>query len=324
MVLVALSAELGASRRGSNKGVECLRQALIQEYPEVAKHAVFIKEEQCALDISFKYAKRFEDYYLFCRDALIPGMQKVFAEHQFPIILSSEHSNAFGIIQALRSQHPKEKIGILYLDAHADIHTAHDSHSGNIHGMPLGMVLNKVHAGPNDLSAQEKEYWQDLCSLGLEKGVVDFDPTQLVYFGVRSTERSEDEVIAEYNIPLFSVAQIREDMFGVVQKAKEHLKGIHTIYLSLDVDVMDGGIFTSTGVREKRGLYPHELQDLLQLLLDTFGDRLAAIEITEYNPDMHKGGRDDQQDVLELLMSATRYALQRKKHPHKTHSRDHA
>ena len=149
-------------------------------------------------------------------------MKEVFEKKEFPLILSSEHANMFGIFQAFRSVHKDKKIGILYLDAHADIHTAYDSDSKHIHGMPLGMVLNRVRSGFNRMSESEKKAWQKLCSLGLEKGGLEIDPKCLVYFGVRSTEQSERDVIRELQIPLFSVDAIRENMQEVVQKPKNH------------------------------------------------------------------------------------------------------
>ncbi|BCD46223.1 arginase [Helicobacter suis] len=300
-ILVALNAEMGGAKQGSNTGVERLKKALLQKYPQM--ETITIGQEECTLNTFFKYAEHFEDYYCFCKFLLIPGLQEVFKKQCFSLILSSEHANAFGIIQALRSTHPQKKLGILYLDAHADIHTAYDSHSRHIHGMPLGMVLNHVHSGPNPLNQQEQEYWQKLCALGMQDGVLAFDPKHLVYFGVRSTELSERNVIKECAIPLFSVDAIRADMKGVLEQSQALLKGVDILYLSLDVDILDGKLFSSTGVRENNGLQPSELLALLEGLLQTFKTRLAAAEITEYNPELYTGEGEDEKVVLKLAQS---------------------
>ncbi|MFC3847450.1 arginase [Helicobacter baculiformis] len=302
MILVSLIAELGASKHGSNQGVQELRRALIERYPEITEHMVLIRQKQCALETFFRYAKNFEDYYIFCRDSLIPKMHGVFKSKNFPLILSSEHSNVFGILQSLRGVHPNKKIGVLYLDAHADIHTAYDSDTGHLHGMPLGMLINAIHSGHNPLNAQEEYYWKQLCSLGIKEGTKAFDPQHLVYFGVRSTEKSEDAMIATHHIPLFRVQDIQADMQACVQKAQTLLEAVDLVYLSLDVDIMDGKLFRSTGVRENNGLSPEELKTLLELLLKRFAPKLAALEITEYNPEV--GIRGDKQVLLELLDSA--------------------
>ncbi|WP_104733031.1 arginase [Helicobacter felis] len=311
MVLVNLVAELGAAKHGSRVGVEKLKSRLIECYPQITEHMALIRQRQCVLERFFRYAKNFEDYYFFCKDSLIPTMHAIFKRGSFPLILSAEHSGAFGIAQALRSVHPYKKIGILYLDAHADIHTAYDSDSGNLHGMPLGMVLNRVHSGQNVLNDQEKHYWESLCALGLEDGALDFDPKHLIYFGVRSTEVSEREMIKKYHIPLFSIEAIRADMPGVVQQTQALLEEVDLVYLSLDVDVLDGKIFSSTGVRENNGLQPQELQALLDSLLRAFGERLACVEITEYNPELWNGEEEDEKVVWGLLTSVVEHALNR-------------
>ncbi|WP_104748431.1 arginase [Helicobacter cetorum] len=301
MILVGLEAELGASKTGTNEGVRRLRQGLSVWYPQMTENMPIIAQAQCTLNAPFRFAKHFEDYYNFCKNILIPQMKEAFKKKEFSVVLSSEHANMFGIFQAFRSVHKDKKIGILYLDAHADIHTAYDSDSGNIHGMPLGMVLNRVHSGFNSMNKSEEKAWQNLCSLGLEKGGLEINPKNIVYFGVRSTEQSERDVIKELQIPLFSVAHIRDNMQEVVQKAKELLSEVDIIYLSLDVDIMDGKLFTSTGVRENNGVSLEELKELVGLLLKTFKDRLAVAELTEYNPLVRESANDEEKGVLEVL-----------------------
>ncbi|GHH40146.1 hypothetical protein GCM10007982_02350 [Helicobacter pylori] len=138
--------------------------------------------------------------------------------------------------------------------------------------------------------------------MGLEKGGLEIDPKCLAYFGVRSTEQSERDVIKELQIPLFSVDAITENKQEVVQKTKESLKAVDIIYLSLDLDIMDGKLFTSTGVRENNGLSFDELRQLLGLLLESFKDRLGAVEVTEYNPTVSvKHTNEEEKQVLEIL-----------------------
>ncbi|BCZ17210.1 Arginase RocF [Helicobacter sp. NHP19-003] len=301
MILTTLTAEIGASKHGSSVGILRLKERLLEKYPEISEHMVLIRQKQCFLQDFFRFAKNFEDYYFFCKDSLIPSMRAVFKRGDFPVILSAEHSGAFGIVQALRSVHPNKTIGILYIDAHADIHTAYDSDSGNLHGMPLGMVLNKVHSGKNALNAQEIEYWERLCALDLPRGALEFNPKHLVYFGVRSAEAGERKMIKDCEIPLFSVAEIRENMPSVVAQSLRHLEGVDMVYLSLDIDVLDGKIFSSTGVRENNGLTPKELKELLNGLLRAFKERLVGVELTEYNPELWDGSNPDEEVIWGLL-----------------------
>ncbi|GAA8287338.1 hypothetical protein HpBT170_14400 [Helicobacter pylori] len=70
----------------------------------------------------------------------------------------------------------------------------------------------------------------------------------------------------------------------------------------MDLDIMDGKLFTSTGVRENNGLSFNELKQLLGLLLESFKDRLGALEVTEYNPTVSvKHNNEEERQVLEIL-----------------------
>lgn len=109
MILATLTAEIGASKHGSSVGVLRLKERLLEKHPEISEHMVLIRQKQCFLEDFFRFAKNFEDYYFFCKDSLIPSMRAVFKKGTFPVILSAEHSGAFGIIQALRSVHQIKK-----------------------------------------------------------------------------------------------------------------------------------------------------------------------------------------------------------------------
>ncbi len=109
MILVGLEAELGASKKGTDTGVRRLREALSLKYNDLVENMQMIIQERCVLYKEFRYAKNFEDYYVFCKENLIPCMQEVFEKKDFPLILSSEHANMFGIFQAFRSVHKDKK-----------------------------------------------------------------------------------------------------------------------------------------------------------------------------------------------------------------------
>ena len=38
--------------------------------------------------------------------------------------------------------YPDKEIGVIWLDAHADIHTPYSTPSGNVHGMPIAAALS--------------------------------------------------------------------------------------------------------------------------------------------------------------------------------------
>src|SRR5439155_22797755 len=76
-------------------------------------------------------------------EALRDKVGEVLGEGRMPVELGSDHSIAMGTIGGVaRFYHQrKEKIGLVWFDAHGDMNTPQTSPSGNIHGMPLADAL---------------------------------------------------------------------------------------------------------------------------------------------------------------------------------------
>ena len=61
----------------------------------------------------------------------------------FPVVLSGDHSIAGATIAGIKMAKPKSKIGVIWIDAHADMHTPYTTPSGNVHGMALAATINE-------------------------------------------------------------------------------------------------------------------------------------------------------------------------------------
>jgi arginase len=139
------------------------------------------------------------------------------------------------------------KIGVIWVDAHADIHTPSTSPSGNYHGMVLRHLM-----GHSEFDIQPK---------------LPLRSEQIAYLGLRDTEKEEDEIIARHGIPRFSAKDV---MAGdaPIQAVVDHFKknGLTHVYLHVDCDVMDEKEFPHVHVPEPDGLTLPRLLDLLQKL----------------------------------------------------------
>jgi len=60
----------------------------------------------------------------------------------FVLTLGGDHSVAFGSIAGILKARPN--IGLIWIDAHADLNTPNTSISGNLHGMPLSFLMGLV------------------------------------------------------------------------------------------------------------------------------------------------------------------------------------
>lgn len=298
--MVGIYSDIGASKRGSAKGVEVLMQSLEKDYQHLVENEIkIINNAFLQINSKESYAKNIEEIYKFFKDNLIPKMMNVFQSGDFPVIFSGDHSSALGTIQAFKKAHKDKSLAIIWIDAHSDIHTPYDSSSGNIHGMPLGGVVNVVKSGENILDKTMQMQWEKLCTLGGEKPI---NPKNITYIGARSMEKSERDMIENFKIPLYEVSKIREDMYGSINKVISSLDGIDAVYLSIDVDVMDGKIFTSTGVRENNGLYPDELENCIQIIIEGLHKKLIAVEFTEFNPTLEDCNNKDNEVLLNIVL----------------------
>ena len=169
------------------------------------------------------------------------------------------------------------KIGVLWIDAHADIHTPSTSPSGNYHGMILRHLM-----GHAEFDQQPR---------------LPLRSDQIGYLGLRDTEREEDKVIAQLGIPRFSAAEVMADdrpLDAVIAHFKKH--GITHLYLHVDCDVMDDRVFPHVHVPEPDGLTLERLLDLLQKLRAQMP--VAGCCLTEYAP---HGTAEDGIEILKRI-----------------------
>ncbi len=55
--------------------------------------------------------------------------------------MAGDHSTAYGTIAGIKKAYPKKRLGVVWIDAHADLHTPFTTPSGNMHGMPMAMAF---------------------------------------------------------------------------------------------------------------------------------------------------------------------------------------
>jgi arginase len=165
----------------------------------------------------------------------------------------------------------KGKIGVIWVDAHADIHVPSTSPSGNFHGMVLRHLMGHV-----EFDVQPP---------------LPLKPHQIAYLGLRDTEIEEDEVIADLRIPRFSafeIMQSNEPLDAVIDHFKA--SGITHLHLHVDCDVMDEKIFPYVHVPEPGGLTLERLLELLQYLRRKMP--MSGCCLTEYAPATPGAGLD--------------------------------
>jgi len=228
----------------------------------------------------------------------------------FPIVLSGDHSSALGVISGLKKAHPDKKLGVIWIDAHADLHSPYTSPSGNIHGMPLAaaMHLDNLSCTVNQVSDETIHSWEELKNIGVSGPKL--LPNHLVYFGLRDFESAEESLINETGIVHFKVEEMRQLGFeNCVQKAIDQLESSDIIFVSFDVDSLDcDQISYGTGTPVKSGFQADEVFTLIERIIST--GKVVCLEIAEINPLLDNMGNKMAETAFDILAKLEKRIIQ--------------
>ncbi len=86
----------------------------------------------------------------------------------FPVVISGDHSIAGATIAGIKIAKPKSRLGVIWIDAHADLHTPYTTPSGNVHGMPLAVTINEDNEeyAVHEIDPETAKYWNYLKTIG--------------------------------------------------------------------------------------------------------------------------------------------------------------
>jgi arginase len=221
------------------------------------------------------------------------------------VIMAGDHSTAYGTIAGIKKAHPKSRLGVIWIDAHADIHTPFTTPSGNMHGMALAMAcgLDNLECKVNDPRGETLDYWEQIKNVGMQGPKI--NPEDIVYIAVRDLEKPENYLLNKYNVNFIEVEDVKK--FGgakIAEKALQMLDHCDYIYVSFDVDSMDSRISTGTGTPVPNGLAVDEAKTLNVELCKS--PKVIAWEIVEVNPTLDTENRmaESAFEILEATAKA--------------------
>jgi arginase len=285
--------DLGAGRRGVDMGPSALRLAglnakltsLGYQLEDLGNVSVAQQESTPSGPENAKYLPQIART---CTK-LAEMVENVLVAGNFPLVLGGDHSVAAGTVSGVSDFFRKrsEKIGLIWIDAHADMNTPESSPSGNVHGMPLACCVGR---GPREL-AQIFDYTPKV------EGV------NVVLVGIRDVDRREREIIRESGVTAFTMRDIDERglpnvMERAIAVANDGTSGFH---LSLDMDVVDPDEAPGVGTPVRGGMTYREAHLAMETICDC--SRMTSMEVVEVNPVLDEANRTALLAV-ELVMSA--------------------
>lgn len=205
----------------------------------------------------------------------------------FPVVLSGDHSTSGATIAGIKMAKPNSKLGVIWIDAHADLHTPYTTPSGNLHGMALATALaeDNMENAAHELDAETEKYWNHLKNLGnISPKVAGED---VVFISLRDYEQQEKAIIEKYGMKVITTGEVRrKGVENVVRSVIRYLSDCTDIYVSFDVDCLDSSITKGTGTPVSNGLREREAEDLVSKLMQN--RKICCFEITEVNPTLDK------------------------------------
>jgi len=233
--------------------------------------------------------------------SLYDSAQTVLQSNHFLLTLGGDHSIGIGSIAAVLKHRPD--VGIVWIDAHADINTPSTSSSGNPHGMVLAFLMNLESS--RDVNGFD---WMD--KLEIPK----LDPQRLVYIGLRDLDEGEKLIIKKLNIKSFTMHDVDKVGIGqVMTRAIDHLTHFapRPIHLSLDIDSIDPLYAPSTGTRVAGGLSYREAYYVCESLAET--GMLTSMDMVEVNPSINEKGeellKEDSERTIQMAIGLIASAM---------------
>jgi arginase len=295
--ILGVPLDLGASGRGVDMGPSAVRVAGLEARLEALGHivedggnvVVAFPEQKKEGDPHAKYLKEIASTCTKHAEMVV----KTLEAGKFPLTLGGDHSVAAGTVAGVaeffRQQRrvQEQKIGLIWIDAHADINTPETSPSGNVHGMPLAAIMG---LGPADLA-----------------NIYNFSPKvhpeNCVLVGVRDIDAKEKENIKETGIEVYTMRDIDErGMRTVIEEALRIAgRGTAGYHVSLDMDWIDPEDAPGVGTPVRGGASYREAHLAMEIISDH--GRMVSFEIVEVNPVIDEHNRTADLAV-ELTLSA--------------------
>ena len=267
--VIGVPVDLGADRRGVDMGPSAIRYAHLNQGLEALGYTV---EDRGNVEVPIAERCAITDPKLKYLDCILPMARRVAGavatsvqEGSFPLVLGGDHSLSLG---SIRGAARHKKLGVLWIDAHADFNTPETTRSGFLDGMALSVLTGR-------------------CWRGLAETIPGFRPVapgSVLLVGARDLDPAEAAMLDEAG-----VARVGPGDPAAIQAALDHLRGrVERVYLHLDLDVVDPSLARANAFAAPGGLGADELLSLLRGVRERF--TVVAAALSAYDPEHDPAG----------------------------------
>lgn len=293
IAIIGAPMDLGAGRRGVDMGPSAIRVANIDRRVAALGYKVedlgnVAVEQAENSPLGARRARYLKQIAETC-SRLAEKVDRAAGQGKVPLVLGGDHSIAVGTVSGMANHFHRrgEKLGVIWVDAHADMNTPQTSPSGNVHGMPLACLMGK---GPKALTH-------------LFDWAPKVDPRNVALVGIRDVDSLEALHVSKSGVRAFTMRDI--DQKGLSRVMEEAIDiaaaGTAGIHLSFDMDSVDPDEAPGVGTPVRGGITYREAHLAMEILSDTA--KLMSLEVVEVNPVLDVANRTADLAV-ELMMSA--------------------
>lgn len=203
--------------------------------------------------------------------------------HTGPIVTigGSCAADLASVMHAVTSR-PAGDVALVWLDAHADIHNAASSRTGAFDGMVVRALLGDAPAGlaPN--------------------GGEHLGPGQVILAGTRSIDDAESDYLESAGIRMLAIDDLATPDALLAAIAAS---GAASVYLHVDLDVLDPAAIAGIARPEPFGLQPDTLCELIRAVRGRF--ETAGAAVTGFAPESAAAATDDLATILRIIGALT-------------------
>jgi arginase len=281
IAIIGAPMDLGAGRRGVDMGPSAVRLAGLNEKLAALGYQVEdlgnVVVDQPESSPAGPSRARYLPQIAHTCARLADLVEKAAEASKVPLVLGGDHSIAIGTVAGMSRHFRKRdrKLGLIWIDAHADMNTPESSPSGNIHGMPLACCVG---LGPPELTH----------IAGYSPAV---EPGSAAILGLRSVDETERLNLRGAGVHAFTMRDIDErGMHAVIEEAiKLATAATGGFHLSFDMDAVDPSDAPGVGTPVRGGITYREAHLAMELVCDS--GLMASMEVVEVNPVIDEANR---------------------------------
>ena len=271
----------GAGMTGSELGVQAMRLSRVRGHTlaEHIRHLGYDVTDHGDVEIDHPAVPdapgnpKHLTEMLASSERIISAVDHILTMGEVPVLLGGDHCIAIPTYSAIAAHSRANgggEVGLIWFDAHGDINTPESSPSGNIHGMPLAVILGHGHPDLVNLAGYSPK----------------LDPKYFAHIGLRDPDDGERAMIRKLGLRdnFFTMNDVdsrgmRDCVADAISIAGQAPGGYAVTF---DVDCIDPTFAPGSGTLVRGGFTYREAHLALEMIAANGG--LRSFEVVEVNP----------------------------------------